>query len=174
MTGVTDWMRHHIIASLMTAIVSSGVIGTAAGHFGTYYFGLQQSRADRFSNSLMEEYKAVAESKRKLYLAIDKFTLALAKEKKLDPAVVAELNERLLDLHQRIDVFSLGLSDDDRQKLAQVKTALADMKIEVAQAKTKDDLPYFAGRLAQFETAYQAARPIVERKIGTPNELLTG
>ncbi|WVT72580.1 hypothetical protein QM996_13815 [Sinorhizobium chiapasense] len=174
MTGITTWMKHHLKAAFIAVAAGGGLIGTAAGGVGTYYFGLQQSRVDRFADSLMEEYKAVAESKRELYIAIDKFTFALAKGKKPDSDVVTELNQKLLDLHQRIDVFSLGLNDDDRQKVADVKAALANMKIEAAQARSKRDLEYFTGRLAQFESAYQAARPIVERKIGTPNALLTG
>ncbi|NKM87471.1 hypothetical protein GFL54_24865 [Rhizobium laguerreae] len=168
------WMRRHLKAAILAVAAGSGLVGTGLGTAGSYYFGLQQSRADRFADNLMEEYKAVAESKRQLYVAIDKFTLALAKGKKPDADVVTELNEKLLDLHQRIDVFNLGLSDDERQKIADVKAALANMKLEAAQAKSKADLPYFTGRLAQFESAYQAARPIVERKIGTPNALLTG
>ncbi|UDU18799.1 hypothetical protein [Sinorhizobium meliloti] len=174
MAGITTWMRHHLKAAFIAVAAGSGIVGTAAGTAGTYYFGLQQSRVDRFADSLMEEYKAVAESKRELYVAIDQFTFALAKGKEPEPAVVTELNQRLLDLHQRIDVFSLGLTDEDKEKVADVKAALANMKIEAAQAKSKADLPYFTGRLAQFENAYQAARPIVERKIGTPNELLAG
>ncbi|WP_026613062.1 hypothetical protein [Ensifer aridi] len=174
MAGITTWMKHHLKAAFLAVAAGSGIVGTGIGTAGTYYFGLQQSRVDRFADSLMEEYKAVANSKRELYIAIDKFTFALSKGKKPDSAVVTELNQKLLDLHQRIDVFTLGLDEDDRQKVADVKTALANMKIEAAQAKSKADLPYFTGRLAQFETAYQAARPIVERKIGTPNELLTG
>lgn len=174
MAGIVMWMKQHLRAAFVAVATASGLIGTAAGTAGSYYFGLQQSRVDRFADSLMEEYKAVAESKRELYVAIDKFTLALAKEKKPDATVVAELNQKLLDLHQRIDVFSLGLDDQDRQRISDVKMALADMKVEAARAKTKADLPYFTGRLAQFENAYQAARPIVERKIGTPNQLLTG
>lgn len=174
MASMIDWIKHHMKTAMVIVIASSGTVGGAAGSLGTYYLGMQQSRENRFSDSLMEQYKAVADAKRELYAVTDKFTLALAKGKTPDPDVVADLNQKLLDLHQRIDVFSLGLTDEDRQKLVEVKSALANMKIEAARAKSKADLPYFAGRLAQFETAYQAARPIVERKIGTPNVLLTG
>ncbi|MBB2822445.1 UNVERIFIED_ORG: hypothetical protein GGD59_005734 [Rhizobium esperanzae] len=173
-TGNTSWIREHLKAALLAVAAGSGLVGTGVGSLATYYLALQQSRVDRFENSLMTEYQGVANSKRELYISIDKFTAALAKDKKPDQTVVNEMNQKLLDLHQRIDVFSLGLNGDDRQIIANVKAALANMKIEAAQAKSKKDLPYFSGALAQFETAYQAARPIVERKIGTPNELLTG
>lgn len=174
MAMMIDWIKNHLKTALVLLAAGSGTLGGLGGGVGTYYLTLQQSRSDRFSDSLMEEYKAVADAKRELYAASDRFTFALTTGKRPDPELVSELNKKLLELHQRIDVFSLGLTDDDRQKLVEVKTALANMKIEAARAKTKADLPYFAGRLAQFETAYQAARPIVERKIGTPNELLTG
>ncbi|MDR7029829.1 hypothetical protein [Rhizobium rosettiformans] len=149
-------------------------MGTVVGAGSTYYFAVQQSRLDRFENSLMAEYQAVAASKRELYAAVDKFTAALAVGRQPDPSVVQELNSKLLDLHQRIDAFSLGLSEDDRAKISEVQKALADVKVEAAQAKSKTDLEYFTGRLAQFEIAYRAARPIVEKKIGTPDVTLSG
>ena len=174
MSDITDFLKKHVWAAIVTTLAGSGVLGTALGSGVTYYFTLQQNRAERFENSLMTEYQAAETSKRELYAAIDKFTAALATGKRPDPALIDEMNGKLLDLHQRFDVFSLGLQPEDQAKLAMLKASLANMKLEVARAKTKDDLPYFAGSLAQFESAYKAARPIVEKKIGTPNRLLTG
>lgn len=164
-----EWMKNHIKTAFLAVAACSGVFGTLGGGTVTYYFANQQSREDRFANSLMEEYKAVADSKRALYASVDKFTFALGSGKKPDAKLVTELSDRLLDLHQRIDIFSLGLSDEDRQKISDVQFALAGLKTEAAKTKTKGDLEFFTGSLAVFESAYQAARPIVERKIGTPN-----
>lgn len=174
MSGIAEWAKHHLKTALLSTLAGGGIIGTAGGSVITYYMTNQQNRVDRFADSLMEQYQAVADSKRELYASVDKFTASLGRGKKPDRAVVDELNQKLLDLHQRIDIFSIGLDERDRQKLVDVKLALANMKIEAAQAKSKADLPYFAGRLAQFELAYQAARPIVERKIGEPDPLLAG
>lgn len=173
MAGIFDWMKTHFKAAIIAVAACSGLAGTIAGTAISAYFGQQQSREDRFADSLMEEYKAVAESKRALYAAVDKFTLALNTGKKPDSKLVSELNDKLLDLHQRIDVFNMGLSEDDQKKVSELQNALAEIKMEAARAKSKSDLKYFAGRVALFDQAYTAARPIVERKIGLPNAIFS-
>lgn len=170
MAGITDFFKTHIWTTLFAAITSSGLLTGSV----SYYFALQQARTERFENSLMAEYQAIGASKRELFVAVDKFTAALATGAAPDGQVVAQMNEKLLDLHQRVDIFNIGLSADEIKILRELQTSLANMKLEVARSKSKEDLPYFAGSVAQFEAAYQAARPIVERKIGLPTEPMTG
>lgn len=174
MARISTWMKEHLKAALAAVGVSCTLLGSAIGGVVTYFATMEQSRVDRFADNLMDEYRGVAESKRELYMAIDKFTLALSEGAEPDPVTVEKLDEQLLDLHQRIDLFSLGLDATDEQKVSDVKNALADLKIQAANVRTRADLPYFAGRVAEFEAAFKAARPIVERKIGTPTEMFSG
>lgn len=170
MAGISSFLKNHLWVSLIGAVTSSGLLSGGVG----YYFALQQARVERFENSLMAEYQAIGTSKRELFVAIDKFTAALATGTKPDNQVIAQMNEKLLDLHQRVDLFNIGLSGEDVDVIRSLQRSLADMKLEVAKSKSRADLPYFAGSVAKFEKAYQAARPIVERKIGLPNPHLTG
>ncbi len=170
MAGITDFFRNHVWATLIAGVTGSGLLSGGV----TYYFALQQARVERFENSLMTEYQAIGASKRELFVAIDRFTTALATGAAPDGQVVAQMNEKLLDLHQRVDLFNIGLSADEGRVLRDLQQSLATMKLEVARSKSKNDIPYFAGSVARFEAAYQAARPIVERKIGLPNEYMTG
>lgn len=170
MAGITDFLKKHIWGALIAAVTSSGVLTGGV----SYYFALQQARIERFEDSLMAEYQAIIASKRELFVSIDKFTAALATDSVPDPLVIVQMNEKLLELHQRIDLFDNGLSANENKILRELKSSLANMKQEAARSRSKDDLRYFAGSVAQFETAYQAARPIVERKIGLPTVQKTG
>ncbi|WER18862.1 hypothetical protein P0252_18925 [Agrobacterium fabrum] len=162
--------RKYIVLALGSVASLFGVVGTGLG----YVFAIEQARVERFETNMLSEYKAVATSKKNFYSVLDKFTAELYLSGKPDDALVSEMNQKILELHQSVDVFSVGLSADDRAKISAVKTALASMKTEIARAKSKADLPYIAGSQVQFETAYKAVTPIVERKIGIPNEMLSG
>jgi hypothetical protein len=166
--AVVNFFRQNIWATC----VSIGL--AAASSSATYIVTIQQNRVDRFEASMIAEYQAVASSKRDLYAALDRFSMALATGKAPDEALVIQMNDKMGDLRERVDVFNVGLAEDDREKLRAVRDALADMKIEISRAKTKSDLQYVAGTMAVFEAAYQKARPIVEKKMGVPMELLQG
>lgn len=167
-TSINEFLKKHVWAGLSGAF-GAGVLTTI-----TIFADVEQDRVARFEASMIAEYQAVAESKRELYTSLDVFSALLAGGKKPEVSLVSEMNARLLDLHQRVDMFNIGLSEYDRQKIADVKRALENMKLEIARAKTKDDLQYVAGRQAQFEVAYKAALPIVERKMGVPSGMLSG
>lgn len=168
MTALKNFLREHIWGSIVTSFIAG------AGALFATFTAIEQSRVERFETSMMGEYQAVATSKRELYTSLDKFTASLAQGETPDANLISEMNGKLLDLRERVDTFNIGLNGPDREKISAVKNALAAMKIEIARAKTKDDLQYVAGRLAEFEMAYKAVRPIVERKIGVPNEMLSG
>jgi hypothetical protein len=74
-----------------------------------------------------------------------KFTAVLAVGQKPDPQVIVQLNEKLLDRDQRVDLFDIGLDDGDRHVLKDLQQALANIKLEVARSASKNDLPYVTG-----------------------------
>lgn len=168
MTAIANFVKQHVWGSLIASFVAG-----AGAVFGTFV-AIEQARVDRFEASMMSEYQAVANSKRELYTALDRFSALVAQGEMPDSALIMEMNARLLELHQRVDIFDVGLTEGDREKIAAVKSSLAEMKVEIARTKSKDDLQYLAGRVAQFEGAYKAVRPIVERKVGVPSDMLSG
>ncbi|MBX4899495.1 hypothetical protein [Rhizobium bangladeshense] len=174
MAGFVEFVRDNIRKAFAAALAAGGLFGAVSGSAVTYYFTVQQTRVQRFESTMLTEYQAVATAKRQLYASIDALTAGLAKGKKPDPALVAEINKQVLELHQRVDLFSIGLPGADKEKVAAVKVALAGIKAELARAKAKEDLPFIAGQVVQFETAYKAVEPIVERQIGMPSEMLNG
>lgn len=170
MERLLQFARKYTLTAIASVASLSGLVGTGVG----YVFAIEQARVERFETNMLSEYKAVASSKREFYNTLDKFTAELYRNNKPDNMLVTEMNQKILDLHQSVDIFSIGLNADDKAKITAVKVALAEMKTEIARARSKTDLPFIAGSQVQFEAAYQAATPIVERKIGIPNEMLSG
>lgn len=164
MSRIAELARTHLLKALAATFAGGGLLGTGI----TAYVALQQGRIERFETRMTAEYQAVATAKRELYQSVDKFTKVLASGKRPPQALVDDISQKLLDLHQRVDVFAVGLAPDEQQKLTRLKMSLANMKVEVARARTKADLEFLAGSVGQLEAAYKAARPIVEKNIGVP------
>lgn len=166
--ALAGWAKAAVIASVSSAL------GALGGGYVSYIYAVEQARAQRFETSMLTEFQAVSASKKGLYASIDQLTAGLANGKKPDSKLIEAMNSQLLDLHQRVDLFNIGLNAEGRARISSVKEALAAIKVEISQAKNAEDLPYIAGRVAQFEAAYKAVEPIVEKQIGMPDAMLNG
>lgn len=165
---IIAYLRQHILGTIVSAVLAGG------GAMWLFTSAIEQNRIDRFEDSMLSEYREVAGVKRQLYVSIERFTFAVAKGDQPDPSLISEMSKDLVDLHQRVEIFALGLEGSDRDKIVAVQLALTEMKKEIQKVRSKNDLQYLAGRLAQFEQAYKEVEPIVERKIGKPIEVLSG
>ena len=165
---ISEFMRQHLWTTILGAITT-----TALSVFGLMTT-LETGRVVRYEQTMLDEYKAVSSLQTELYRSVDMITLALANDRTPDSGVIETLNTNVLELNQKVDLFNFELSDVDKQIIYELKGSLAELKREVYLAKSKDDLEYLAGRVALLEQAYQAFKPIVAKKIGAPNSMISG
>ena len=87
------------------------------------------------------------------------------------------ITKKLVEEGVRVVCFSADLAQPDEPDIQNIakkmepcgaETILVDLKSELLKAKRKQDLQFLASRFADVEQAFEAAKPVVEDRIGTP------
>lgn len=143
--------------------IAATIIGT-----WTVFSAVTTERLNRYEAAMLQEYLAVRKVERDFLKELNKFTYQVASGSAPDPALVQEMNTSLVDMHQRLGIFSDGLDQQQALPIRTLQNELNEVKKELQNVRSKNDLQFLAADMLRMQNAYKSALPVFEARIGKP------
>lgn len=159
--GVISFCRDHILVTVCTTLVTSGLAGYSLG------WSLYEARVNRVEELKIESVKNLEKERENMLVLVQSFTSGLINGDKLDAQKRDEIAASLSRQYSGYNAYTRNLSPQDTIAVKALQTSLNDFRKSLLAVKKTEDLdPVYLDMNNMFK-AFKTVDAIVDKTIKT-------